>query len=275
MIIVKILGGLGNQMFCYAYAQSLRQKGFDVKIDISEYKVNKFREFQLNKFKFELPLSTKEENQKIFSNSVFYKIFKNTRLDFSKKIREKKFFFDENLLTIKDNSYVVGYFQSEKYFKSLEKILVKHFTLKPALSSYSEKIKRKIQNSNNTVSIHVRRGDFLNSKNVKVHGLCNLQYYQKSINYLEDKFSKLEYYIFSDDIKWCRDNLKIDNSIFIDSHKKRIPHEDLYLMSLCKNNIIANSSFSWWGAWLNRNVQKIVIAPKLWLRNKKDNDNVS
>ena len=259
-------------MFCYAYAQSLRQKGFDVKIDISEYKVNKFREFQLNKFKFELPLSTKEENQKIFSNSVFYKIFKNTRLDFSKKIREKKFFFDENLLTIKDNSYVVGYFQSEKYFKSLEKILVKHFTLKPALSSYSEKIKRKIQNSNNTVSIHVRRGDFLNSKNVKVHGLCNLQYYQKSINYLEDKFSKLEYYIFSDDIKWCRDNLKIDNSIFIDSHKKRIPHEDLYLMSLCKNNIIANSSFSWWGAWLNRNVQKIVIAPKLWLRNKKDNE---
>lgn len=271
MIIVKIVGGLGNQMFCYAYAKSLKLKGYDVKIDKLGYNDYKLRDYQLDKYNIDLPISTNEENNEITKKTFLPKVLKKIGIDYSKKKREKNIFFDKNLLKVNDDSYVVGYFQSENYFKNFREILLKQFTIKFALSDYANNIKKKILKSKQSISIHVRRGDYIKNKNKDVHGICDFKYYKNSMSYLESKLENPKYFIFSDDIKWCKNNFTSKDVTFVENNNKRIPHEDLYLMSLCKNNIIANSTFSWWGAWLNKNQNKIVIAPKSWLIKKSDN----
>lgn len=265
MVIVKIIGGLGNQMFQYAYAKALQQKGHEVKIDITAFETYKLHGgFQLDKYTIDLKVSSKEENRKFYNNSNFFKILKKLGFDFSKTIKEKNLLFDGNFLKIEDNSYLDGYFQSEKYFKNIRDILLEQFILKDEMSNYAKEISHMILEIAYSVSLHVRRGDFTNSTNVNIHGICSLDYYQKAINMLNDRSSNMTYFIFSDDIAWVKKNLKIENAIYLDSKGKRIPHEDMYLMSLCNHNIIANSSFSWWGAWLNKNEEKIVIAPNRW-----------
>ena len=270
MVIVKIVGGLGNQMFCYAYAKSLEQKGHEVKIDISAFETYKLHGgYQLDKYNIDLDSSIKDENDKFYKNTFFYKVLRRFGMDFSRRIKEKSLLFDKKLLEIDDNSYLDGYFQCEKYFKDIREIILKQFTINQDISNYTKEIKNKIQNSKNSCSLHIRRGDFVNSTNINIHGACDIEYYKKAMKYLEEKVENINYFIFSDDIEWVKENLAIQNAIYIDSKEKRIPHEDIYLMSLCKNNIIANSSFSWWGAWLNQNEKKMVIAPKRWFADDK------
>jgi len=270
MIIVKIIGGLGNQMFQYAYAKSLEQKGHEVKIDISAFETYKLHGgYQLDKYNIDLNSSTKDENGKFYKNTFFYKVLRRFGMDFSRRIKEKSLLFDKKLLEIDDNSYLDGYFQCEKYFKDIREIILKQFTINQDISNYTKEIKNKIQNFQNSCSLHIRRGDFVNSTNINIHGACDIEYYKKAMKYLEEKVENINYFIFSDDIEWVKENLAIQNAIYIDSKEKRIPHEDIYLMSLCKNNIIANSSFSWWGAWLNQNEKKMVIAPKRWFADDK------
>jgi hypothetical protein len=265
MIIVRITGGLGNQMFQYAYAKSLEQKGYEVKIDTSAFETYKLHGgYQLDKYDIDLEISTKQENKKYYSNSLLSKVLRRMGVETSKAIREKSLLFDENFLNIEDNNYIEGYFQSEKYFENMRDVLLKQFTIKEELLKYTKEIEKKIQNSLNSCSLHIRRGDFVNSDNINIHGSCDLEYYKRAIDHLEEKIDSIGYFVFSDDISWCKENLNLSNAIFVDSKEKRIPHEDMYLMSLCSHNIIANSSFSWWGAWLNQNEEKIVIAPKRW-----------
>lgn len=265
MVIVKIIGGLGNQMFQYAFAKALQQKGYEVKIDISAFETYKLHGgYQLDKYNIDLDPSTKDENDKFYKNTFFYKVLRRFGIDFSRRIKEKSLLFDNRFLEIEDNSYLDGYFQCEKYFKDIRQIILKQFTINQEVSNYTKEIENKIQNSQNSCSLHIRRGDFVNSTNINIHGACDIEYYKKAIQYLEEKVENINYFIFSDDIEWVKENLAIQNAIYIDSKEKRIPHEDIYLMSLCKNNIIANSSFSWWGAWLNQNEKKMVIAPKRW-----------
>jgi len=270
MIIVKIIGGLGNQMFQYAYAKSLEQKGYEVKIDISAFKTYKLHDgYQLNKYNIDLKKSTEEEKNKYYSNTIFSKILRKIGVESSKAIKEKSLLYDETFLNIEDDNYIEGYFQSEQYFKNIRDILIEQFTIKQEVSNYTKEINNKIALSKNSCSIHIRRGDFVNTTNINIHGSCNLEYYKKAIKYLENKMENISYFIFSDDIAWCKKNIETKNAIFIDNEEKRIPHEDIYLMSLCSHNIIANSSFSWWGAWLNQNENKMVIAPKQWFVDKK------
>ena len=270
MIITRIIGGLGNQMFQYAYAKALEQKGHEVKIDISAFETYKLHGgYQLDKYNIDLDSSIKDENDKFYKNTFFYKVLRRFGMDFSRRIKEKSLLFDKKLLEIDDNSYLDGYFQCEKYFKDIREIILKQFTINQDISNYTKEIKNKIQNSQNSCSLHIRRGDFVNSTNINIHGACDIEYYKKAMKYLEEKVVNINYFIFSDDIEWVKENLAIQNAIYIDSKEKRIPHEDIYLMSLCKNNIIANSSFSWWGAWLNQNEKKMVIAPKRWFADDK------
>jgi hypothetical protein len=113
--------------------------------------------------------------------------------------------------------------------------------------------------------VHIRRGDYLlNPETQKIHGVCSLSYYFEAIALLEKEFENINYFIFSDDINWVKENLHVTNAVYIESEEERIAHEDIYLMSLASHNIIANSSFSWWGAWLNQYEHKMVIAPKRW-----------
>jgi len=270
MVIVKIIGGLGNQMFQYAYAKALQQRGYEVKIDISAFETYKLHGgYQLDKYKIDLAVSTKEENDKLYKNTLFFKVLKKLGLDFSKRVKEKSLLFDKDFLNVEDNSYLDGYFQCEKYFKDIIEIILKQFTINQEISDYTKEIENKILNSQNSCSIHIRRGDFVNSTNINIHGVCDIEYYKKAMKYLENKVGDMSYFIFSDDIEWAKENLATQNALYIDSKEKRIPHEDIYLMSLCSHNIIANSSFSWWGAWLNQNENKMVIAPKRWFADDK------
>ena len=269
MIIVRMVGGVGNQLFCYAYAKSLQQKGYDVKIDISTFKFNKIDSYELDKYNIDIPISTQKENEILFNNSSLSKILKRFGIDISNKVREKSLLFDESLLRINDNSYVDGYFQNEKYFYDIREIILEQISINRPLSNFTKSIQKKINSLNNTCSIHVRRGDMANDINVKIHGVCSVEYYNNAIEFLKNKLGEVNYFIFSDDFEWCRSNLKIDNAIFVESDEHRIAHEDIYLMSLCDHNIIANSTFSWWGAWLNDNESQISIAPMEWFKDKK------
>ena len=272
MLIVKIIGGLGNQMFQYAYAKVMEEKGYDVKIDISTFETYTLHGgYQLDKFRITLNTSTKDENNQIYKKSLLTKLkyklyFRNTSF-----IKEKTLLYQDRLLDLEDNKYIIGYFQSEQYFLNIRNTLLDEFRIKEELPKYIKKIENKIKETP-SCSLHIRRGDFKNETNINIHGVCDLAYYYTAIDYLNNKFDNLQYFIFSDDIIWVKENLKINNAIYIDYVNNKIPHYDMYLMSLCNHNIIANSSYSWWGAWLNRNTEKIVIAPKKWFSDYKRNE---
>lgn len=271
MIIVKILGGLGNQMFQYAYAKALQQKGYDVKLDISEYETYKLHGgYQLDKYAIDIKLANNIEVGKFYKSDFLSQVL--YRLNFmSKNVNYvESLVYDEGLLKLEDNSLIEGYFQSEKFFLEIREELLVAFSIKNTLSNYTNKIKNKINLTKNSCSLHIRRGDYVsNSDANKVHGTCDLDYYKNAMQKIENFIGTVSYFIFSDDIVWVKENLKISNAIYIENLESRIPHEDIYLMSLCQHNIIANSSFSWWGAWLNQHDEKIVIAPKRWFADKE------
>lgn len=173
---------------------------------------------------------------------------------------EKQFNFDPNVLTLK-SGYVEGYFQTEKYFKDFENEIRKDFTFILPLSKKSEEIRWKIENSN-SVSIHIRRGDYLKGNNLNYHWICSIDYYKKAIDYLESKQKNLTYFFFSDDIERVKQNFSLENAYYIDWNTWVDSRQDMQLMSLCKHNIIANSSFSRRWAWLNKNLDKVVVAPQ-------------
>lgn len=257
VIIVRIVGGLGNQMFQYAYAKALQQKGFNVAIDISKFKTYKLHGgYHLDKYNIDLKVAG--------IIPTFLSLVKLKR-----NIKEKNLLFDYNLLNLKGSEFVKGYFQTEKYFLGIRNILQEQFIIKQEISAAALCYSADIKKTRNSCALHIRRGDFIaDNKANKVHGTCDLDYYNKAIKLMNKKHEDTKFFVFSDDILWSKTNLKLKNVTYIDY--KGIPHEDIYLMSLCKNNITANSSFSWWGAWLNENENKTVISPKKWFVNKEN-----
>lgn len=243
MIISKIQGGLGNQMFQYAYGKHLSYKyNTEIRFDIRFYEMNLTpkREFLLDKF----PNTFPNTNINVSLIGPLYPIVD----DFNYKELPKP---------VGCNYYLDGYWQSEKYFKVSSDLIREDF--KP-----SEELLTKLLSTpfidTNTISLHVRRTDYVTSNGY--HPVQSIEYYQKAIKTIGD-YDHI--FIFSDDIQWCKDNLKFDNMVFMEGFTDI---EDLYLMSMCKHNVIANSSFSWWGAWLNNNKDKKVIAPSKWFGEK-------
>lgn len=235
-ISCKIMGGLGNYMFqiSTAYAMSLR----DNKKFICDYSDNIVPQ---------KPYYTYTNN--IFRNIEFINGFSNYT-----SVNELGFNYNE-LPFVKGNVKLFGYFQSEKYFKNYRNEILELFSIDENTNDYIQKKYSELL-SEDTCSIHVRRGDYIKLSNF--HHTQTIDYYQQSYE-LMGKNKK--YLIFSDDINWCMENFNfISDKAFI---KNNTDYQDLYLMSLCKNNIITNSSFSWWGAWLNKNENK-VIAPSKW-----------
>jgi hypothetical protein len=147
--------------------------------------------------------------------------------------------------------------------------LLDNFVVDKKISENSSKVAMQIFTAKNSCSLHIRRGDYISDEKANnVHGTCGLEYYKKAIKHINSQFENVQYFIFSDDISWTKENLLIENAIYV--HNNSIPHEDIYLMSLCNHNITANSSFSWWGAWLNKNQNKTVIAPKKWFVDREN-----
>lgn len=273
MIVVKLIGGLGNQMFQYATARKLSQKKYaKLKFDTNGLSLESTpREYSLGVFNIQESFASLEEIESLknwqddYISLILKKIGFFPKI-FTKKtfIVEKSFRFDPEILDLKDNVYLQGYWQTEKYFEDVENVIRREFTLKEEYSIENKEITKEIKNSN-AVSVHVRRGDYAkDQKTNKFHGLCPIDYYNDAIKKIAKKIEKPIFYVFSDDIDWVKKNLKFNYPVRYVSNGILKDYEELMLMSYCKHNIIANSSFSWWGAWLNSNPEKIVIAPKKW-----------
>lgn len=279
MIIVRLIGGLGNQMFQYAAGKYLAQlHKTDLLVDTSFLERDPKgaytkRELELSVFNLELNIASKEDIKRFnieHSNKYSRALQRHLPILFTNLYAaETGISYQKEFLNYPENTYLDGFWQSERYFKDIEALLVKEFTPKDKLNVENESWLYKI-NFCESVSMHIRRGDYVNKKNAQDHhGNLSLDYYRNALNFIKQKASDIQIFVFSDDLEWCRTNLKLNDSIhFVDANQHRNFHLDLFLMSHCKHNIIANSSFSWWAAWLNQNVKKTVIAPANWFTDR-------
>ncbi len=268
MVIARIKGGLGNQMFQYAAAKALAlHNNTQTKLDISEYSTDQLRNFDLSKLNVDISVATESEIKSLkANNSIDRVISRLTPLNKRRFYKEPFFHFDNNFFKLGHNIYIQGYFQSEKYFNPIEKIIRKEYTLKDSIKFKVEKLSHELQYVN-SVSIHIRKGDYKNKETQNVHGILPLLYYHEAIRKISHLVDHPKFYIFTDDKRWVEENFKVPNSTIVSGNFSTDHFEDLYLMTQCSHNIIANSSFSWWGAWLNANPNKHVIAPLKWFNN--------
>lgn len=283
MIVSRLIGGLGNQMFQYALAKKLALKNntevyFDLHLLLDHTSKNKNqvnREFDLDIFKFQKKFISKEESIKYNgseTNLIITKILnKLKKIIFPLRvIIEKNRGFNNQILNTQDNYCIVGSFQSPKYFDDIRNDILKDFVFKEELLEKSKQVE-KIINDEITVSVHFRRGDYLaNSYYNNIFGGLPMSYYEKAYKIFNIKFPNASYFIFSDDIKWVKNNLSIfKNATFIEnSASKKGMATDLFQMTICDHHIISNSTFAWWGAWLNNKNNKYVVAPKMWVNKK-------
>jgi len=271
MILVELNGGIGNQMFQYAAAKSLAlHHKTTLKLDISPGTDKsmpqelKPRQFDLHYFDLPDPVVTAADLESFISKSALGKITEKTKPNHKRRIyREPFFHFDKNFYNTEPDVYLKGLWQSEKYFLPFKNKIRSIFEFKNQTVGSFHNLTNQLKNQN-SVSLHIRRGDYLAKVSLEVLGLIPLEHYQNAIELINSKIPSPSFYFFSDDIQWAKENFQIPNATFVSGDISKDHIEDLYLMSQCRYNIIANSSFSWWGAWLNDNPQKIVIAPKKW-----------
>jgi len=270
------MGGLGNQMFQYAAGRRLAHiRNTHLKIDLSWFDsitaIDTKRHYALNCFTINETFAAANDiknlanRDKLTFQNIISKALKKLLESKGSHIKEKYFHFDPNILSLPYNIYLEGYWQSEKYFKDIKDLILDEFTVKTMPVDRNRELAEMIT-KDNAVSLHVRRGDFIsNPAASKFHGTCSLDYYHSAIERIAARVDHPTFFVFSDDTAWVKDNLSISYPVtYINNNTDETAYEDMRLMSLCKHNIIANSSFSWWGAWLNRNTDKIVIAPSRW-----------
>jgi hypothetical protein len=278
VIISQIIGGLGNQMFQYAVGRAISaERGDSFKLDISGFANYSLHQgFELQRiFNCPVQIAAESDVRQILGWQflpIIRKIIKHSSLVLIRKsgyIVEPYFHYWPEITKIPKDCYLTGYWQSEKYFKKSSSLIRVDFTFNYPLENYNAELADQIDQVN-AVSLHVRRGDYVNNaKTSATHGLCSLDYYRAAIQHIIKQVENPHFFVFSDDIAWVKNNLKIDSPHqFVDHNSGEESYNDMRLMSLCKHNIIANSSFSWWAAWLNTNPQKIVIAPQNWFSKK-------
>ncbi|MDD2720642.1 MAG: alpha-1,2-fucosyltransferase [Gallionella sp.] len=277
MIISKVLGGLGNQMFQYAAGRALAlERGLPFRLDLSGFAGYGLHHGFLLQQVFDCPVeAAKEADVRSILGwqhpAVIRRLAARPQLAALRRkgfVVEPYFHYWPGIKSVPDESYLSGYWQSERYFRDVISQIRKDFSFKAPLTGMNAELSDRIAASD-AVSLHVRRGDYVSdNKNKAVYGHCSLDYYRAAINYLADRVAQPTLFIFSDDPGWVKDNLKLDFSCHYVDHNQGIEsYNDMHLMSLCKHHVIANSSFSWWGAWLNSNPEKIVIAPANWFVN--------
>lgn len=274
IVIARLTGGLGNQMFQYAAARCVAARcSLPLKLDISWFEMSGNwtpRKYELGVFGLSSEfasddevngLKTKRQNALVRRLPVFLKNLlwhKNQT-----HIIEKSYAFDPDILGLSGQIYLDGYWQSYRYFQDFADIVRKDFSFNNVDGLNAQTAQ--MINSCDAVSLHIRRGDYVTLASASAcHGLCSLQYYEEAANLIKSHVPSPVFFVFSDDVQWVRSNLDLGATTYFIDHNGHAPHMDMYLMSCCKHHIIANSSFSWWGAWLGHNPGKIIIAPKRW-----------
>jgi len=259
-------------MFQYAFYRANSKKIKNLCCDTSYFlKTEMHNGFELERiFNLNIQKNNNIILEKIIgSKTFFYKIIRKILKKMNFIFSTPEVYYMKNILN-KKYLLFIGYWQSEKYFLNIQDIIRQDFKFTNFENSKNIELKNTIEETN-SISVHIRRGDYLG--NPFLDGLASLEYYKKSIDYILKKVKNPKFIIFSDDIVWCKSNLVLDkDSIFVDWNIGRESFRDMQLMSLCRHNIIANSSFSWWGAWLNANPKKIVLAPKRWFTKESNLD---
>ena len=273
MIITRLMGGLGNQMFQYAIGRRLAIKNATIlKLDDSHYSqlgpTDVVRTFDLDIFNICAAVAPDHDLMRLARRSRFQKVDTVLNRLLGPKAThfvERTYRFDPYVLTLPDETYLDGYFQTEKYFEGIEQTLRSDFTFKEEMSPNAGKVAQRISESN-SVCVHVRRTDFLT---ISGFGVLDLNYFQRGADSISERVDKPTYFVFSDDIEWCRNNMQFRHeAVFVsDDFGAKKFRDDMRLMAMCRNYIISNSSFAWWAVWLNGTKDKIVIAPKIWVDN--------
>lgn len=261
MDYVAVAGGLGNQMFQYAYLLLLQELRNNVSLFMPSKEWEHSGGFELSRV-FGLRHTPSLWETLYHNNPIFRKLFTLTH----------KTYFGKNFNVVTadlnpDNKYryFYGTWQSEKYFRNPDKIKNSFRFNEGLLNGKTREIAKTLGGVKVTVSVHIRRGDYLSNAFAEGFGnCCPPEYYRNAIGFMNDRFNNPIFIVFSDDMKWVKENLILENALYVEHNKGIDSWQDMYLMSLCKHNIIANSTFSWWGAWLNENMDKTVIAPRRW-----------
>lgn len=277
MKIVRIDGGLGNQMFCYAFALALaHESGEDVMIDSHRYKFfpNHFG-YELDRlFNITLKEATFRQLWKVtypanceFVSRIFQRFPKRKH-----EIVENYEKCNPNIFLENRDGYYIGNWQWYKYFDNIKDQVVQTFTFKERLDDRNQNLNALLLSDCNSVSLHIRRGDYLYYP--EYLGICDLDYYARAIEAVNEMLGSCHFVIFSNDTDWCKNNIMplVGESkvTMVDWNKGFDSHKDMRLMSSCRINIIANSSFSWWGAYLNQRDDKVVISPNKWINRPLD-----
>ncbi len=276
MLIMRYNGGLGNQMFQYAAVASLANKlNTDFYFDCDFFNQRYSRPYQMDIFQ--------EDKREIdgFKYKALWALRRYVKDNFFglNVYREDDFNWEERFDQIHDNTYIYGFFQSHKYIN--EELIKKLFSFRYEPSTFNLELINKIH-SEDSISMHIRRGDYVQKKRyASVYNHLDFNYYSKALEIIADKVQSPKIYVFSDDIEWVKENFSFNNCPkciekkaiveFVSHNQGASSWEDLRLMSKCKHNIIANSSFSWWGAYLNSNPNKMVVAPEKWFQKIQNN----
>lgn len=258
---ILLSGGLGNQLFQYVLYMSFKKRGLPCVLDISEY----IERSDHNGFELARVMGI-NESLSLFPvhNRYIYKIYKYL-FKFKYYFEDPIFQFND-LVFNNDKEYISGCWLSLRYLEGIEDEIRKKFVF-TGISDTNSKLAQEMQRSN-SVSIHIRRGDYLK---IPRYNVCTEEYYDRAIREICKYIDNPKFYIFSDDPEWCAAFFKKYefDYLIINHNRGENSYQDMYLMSNCKNNIIANSTFSWWGAWLNSNIDKIIIGPSKWISTKE------
>ncbi len=273
MIITQLLGGLGNQMFQYALGRKLScMHKVSLKMDLSGFKDYTRRTYRLSHYAIHADFaSNKDIDAVMFHNRTgLFRTLDSLTDRFQpyyrrSVYREPHFLYDPNILKCKSDVYLIGYWQTEKYFSDIAETIRRDFTVVEDPDPRNRAMADEIRGCE-AVSLHVRRGDYTSDPVTHAyHGTCPDDYYRRAIGIIEKQVENPRFFIFSDDPPWVSGHMETGHpTVFADINGPEKDYEDMRLMSLCRHHIIANSSFSWWGAWLCTNPGKIVIAPRQW-----------
>ena len=287
MVIVRLSGGIGNQMFQYAAARRVScVNNAPLFLDLAWFQEPGWwtqRNYELGAFR----ITGEEASDDVVNafktkrqNALFRRLpfFLKKRIFHTRQthIIEKSFDFDPDILNLHDNVYLDGHWQSEKYFSDIEPVIRREFSFRTDPTESNRRMLARIA-SCESVSIHIRRGDYVTLPEANAfHGLCPPSYYQSAVDYLARQLDRPVIFVFSDDIAWAKENLTfLYETHFMDHNGPERGDEDMRLMSACRHHIIANSSFSWWGAWLCNHPDKMVCVPSKWFNSKSETpDNI-
>ncbi|MEG1847567.1 MAG: alpha-1,2-fucosyltransferase [Lachnospiraceae bacterium] len=276
LIIVQMSGGLGNQMFQYALYRQLQEQGKDVKMDdVTCYGADQTRTNQLSVFSITYKTADREELVAL-TDAYMDPYSRIRRKLFGRRTyayQEKQFNYDPFVFTL-EKAYLEGCWQTERYFADVKDILKREFQFRVTLPQACETFLTQIQTTR-SVSVHIRRGDYVQGAQSTIYGgICTQAYYMHAIALMQERYPDCHFYLFTNDYEWVRNNTQMQGACYtlVDCNDEENGYLDMLLMSRCQHNIIANSSFSWWAAWLNDNPDKYVIAPKKWLNGRDCSD---